>query len=178
MNRYLLMATAAALGTTSVATPYALAANKPSFDPTTYAKILTNNGVPCQYWGLKTTTTSNGRTYVLYVEYTGPCPGENAYGMAFPQKTKGIPGKIVDFSNNYAPYFEKENTAINYVLSYPFRLKKTGTWSEWMSYSGVTSFEALSGTYTVSKAKPFMKQRSVLHDTLKQALLEGDTAKQ
>ena len=88
---------------------------------------------------------------------------ETGFGLA--AKTKGI-GNNVDLSNNY--FGDARSVALNFDLSLP--LKDGKAWTMWVELSGISSFEANAGTYTVNCTDSKRSGRNVIAET--RALIE------
>jgi hypothetical protein len=86
---------------------------------------------------------TSGATYnATYL--TGQSP---ATGFGIAGRTKGF-GKHVTLSDNYNNY-GNSNESLSFDLSLP--LKNGGAWALWVEFSGISAFEANSGSYTRCK---------------------------
>ena len=150
MNKYLLMSAAAVLTTTagaaSASTESPAASGSQSIyataSGTTYCDAVTVNWTKKDYYAMSDSEEGCGTGYT----------GVIGYGQGIAGKTKKI-GNQVDMSDGIEGV-DGSNIGFNLTASTP--IKNGGKFGVWFSYSGVTTFEAISGKYyfgTPPKAK-------------------------
>ena len=122
MNKYLMLSAAALLASVSGAN----ANNKAS------ATIYIGGSAAIQL---------NYSSVVYNAQFLNCTGGGIAIGMGFAATTKVL-GKNVDLSDNCVP---SEGDAISFDLQLP--LRNGHAWTEWVEFSGTTSFPLNSGTY-------------------------------